>query len=393
MLINLINALMSGKRLPYDAEVEYLESSGTQYIDTGVKLSASDMVYVSFSLTNAEYSAIFGAGSADGASGRTNSVYLQNRASLVFQCTKESGVSISYSSQTEYDVYCRISDGLMVVNGVNCGTNDTPLESMNYSTFVFCRNLAGRADRKSKMRLHSFSIVRNGERILDYIPVRKGTVGYLYDRVSGKLFGNEGSGAFSYGSDVVQVEYIQSDGNAYLDTGVVPAPNLDYSVTFSAQSASTYYRIFGAWAASNQKRFGAIVNAQNLMYQQMTPHGEVLSAYTSPNIMTAEKRGLDCYVNGSKAGSFTSDIEANEVPYSIHVLGINTRGSAIAASAGERVYAFSLTSNSVAVRSMLPVRVGTEGAMMDVLTRRIYRNAGTGAFGYGNDLKYPIPSE
>lgn len=34
-----------------------------------------------------------------------------------------------------------------------------------------------------------------------------------------------------------------------------------------------------------------------------------------------------------------------------------------------------------------------EGATMDVLTRRIYRNAGTGAFGYGNDLKYPIPSE
>lgn len=35
----------------------------------------------------------------------------------------------------------------------------------------------------------------------------------------------------------------------------------------------------------------------------------------------------------------------------------------------------------------------TEDAMMDVLTRRIYRNAGTGAFAYGNDLKYPIPAE
>ena len=45
------------------------------------------------------------------------------------------------------------------------------------------------------------------------------------------------------------------------------------------------------------------------------------------------------------------------------------------------------------VRSFRSVRVGTEGAMMDVLTRRVYRNAGTGAFGYGNDLKYPIPSE
>ena len=36
MLINLRNALMARKRLPYDAEVEYLESTGTQYIDTGV---------------------------------------------------------------------------------------------------------------------------------------------------------------------------------------------------------------------------------------------------------------------------------------------------------------------------------------------------------------------
>jgi hypothetical protein len=38
MLINLRNALMAGKRLPYDAEVEYLESTGTQWVDTGVLL-------------------------------------------------------------------------------------------------------------------------------------------------------------------------------------------------------------------------------------------------------------------------------------------------------------------------------------------------------------------
>lgn len=52
---------------------------------------------------------------------------------------------------------------------------------------------------------------------------------------------------------------------------------------------------------------------------------------------------------------------------------------------------------SYKIRFNPAVRVGTgstwEGAMIDVLTRRIYRNAGTGAFGYGNDLKYPIPAE
>jgi hypothetical protein len=62
-----------------------------------------------------------------------------------------------------------------------------------------------------------------------------------------------------------------------------------------------------------------------------------------------------------------------------------------------RVYSFGVRDNSNDIYKANPVRVGTdatsrEGAMMDVLTRRIYRNAGTGAFGYGNDLKYPIPA-
>jgi hypothetical protein len=51
------------------------------------------------------------------------------------------------------------------------------------------------------------------------------------------------------------------------------------------------------------------------------------------------------------------------------------------------------TKDGAPVRKFAPVRVGTEGAMIDTLTRRIYRNDGTGAFGYGNDLPYPIPAE
>ena len=36
----------------------------------------------------------------------------------------------------------------------------------------------------------------------DFISVRKNGVGYLYDKVSGRLFGNSGSGTFTYGNDV-----------------------------------------------------------------------------------------------------------------------------------------------------------------------------------------------
>ena len=51
--------------------------------------------------------------------------------------------------------------------------------------------------------MYGFKVIRksDGTVIADYIPVRKGTVGYLYDRVSGKLFGNAGTGDFVLGPD------------------------------------------------------------------------------------------------------------------------------------------------------------------------------------------------
>ena len=42
---------------------------------------------------------------------------------------------------------------------------------------------------------------RGRDGLLDIIPVRVGDVGYLYDRVSGQLFGNSGTGAFIVGPD------------------------------------------------------------------------------------------------------------------------------------------------------------------------------------------------
>ena len=51
------------------------------------------------------------------------------------------------------------------------------------------------------MRIYSWSVREGNALVRDFIPVRKGTVGYLYDRVSGKLFGNAGTGDFVVGLD------------------------------------------------------------------------------------------------------------------------------------------------------------------------------------------------
>lgn len=51
-------------------------------------------------------------------------------------------------------------------------------------------------------KVYYLKIYQNDNLVRDFIPVRVGTTGYLYDRVSGQLFENSGSGSFTYGNDV-----------------------------------------------------------------------------------------------------------------------------------------------------------------------------------------------
>ena len=55
---------------------------------------------------------------------------------------------------------------------------------------------------QSGIRFYWAKIYSGGTLVRDFIPVRKNGVGYLYDKVSGTLFGNAGSGSFTYGNDV-----------------------------------------------------------------------------------------------------------------------------------------------------------------------------------------------
>ena len=46
--------------LPYDAEIEYLESNGTQYIDLGIKPRSTDVIKIKFSNYTGNNTSLFG---------------------------------------------------------------------------------------------------------------------------------------------------------------------------------------------------------------------------------------------------------------------------------------------------------------------------------------------
>ena len=197
------------KLLPYDAEIEYLESTGTQWIDTAVQSSDKVQFSVWVNTTNGDMK-LFG-----------NSYYLGPWADISWRESVYRATSITQVAQTWDTVTLEKSPKLLTVSregelftasswwaannagGIAKNGTAVPLFAhINSNGIKYGDNVVvGWGNPSFHLRISFFKAWSNGDLIRDLIPVRVGTVGYMYDRVSGELFGNAGTGAFIVGPD------------------------------------------------------------------------------------------------------------------------------------------------------------------------------------------------
>jgi hypothetical protein len=201
MLINLRNALMTGKRLPYDAEVEYLESTGTQFIDTLVNADSNLSVEITMANAGTPWSDVNPMGAilfTPRARHHLNLLY----TGICYYFCRETTATVTSIKPSDGEVFTYKVDAIAKTLSVNSSTfslpNDTFDLGMTY--WLFGRN-GTTPPYLGKYRICSAKLWSGSTLVRDYIPVRKGSVGYLYDRVSGKLFGNAGTGDFVVGPD------------------------------------------------------------------------------------------------------------------------------------------------------------------------------------------------
>lgn len=80
----------------------------------------------------------------------------------------------------------------------------------------------------------------------DFQPVLDNNIPCLLDKINNKFYYNKGTGSFTYGGiqtpkdGYTEVEYIESNGTQYIDTGVVPNSNTDIDMTCRACDYSDY---------------------------------------------------------------------------------------------------------------------------------------------------------
>lgn len=199
--------MYGGKKLPYDAKIEYLRGTGTQYIDTGYTPVIGDSIYCEFmhdAAASFNYQSLYSAGTGNYQVIFLIGVVSDGISSVPGAYTKHfadgpAAVLIYYASVNTWYTLTVTSAGVSTIG--NYTTTSSPKAEIDGNEKTLW--LWKRRDNTSPFigRIRRFYIKNNGVMKLDLIPVRVGNVGYMYDKVSGQLFGNAGTGEFILGPD------------------------------------------------------------------------------------------------------------------------------------------------------------------------------------------------
>lgn len=186
--------------VPYDSEVEYiacLNDSGA-FIDTGFIPDSNTRLVIDYLGVDLTDTAVYVFGTALRKSGALFQVTVassSNKYTINWNGTSKAS-STAIGSRITIDVNKNVT---------TFGTNELVLSESDFTSTSNLLLLAGTnssgGSRFSNGTIYSCKIYDNGVLIRDYIPVRVGTEGCLYDKIEDKLYKSASSGLFTAGPD------------------------------------------------------------------------------------------------------------------------------------------------------------------------------------------------
>jgi len=189
--------------LPYDYEVEYLESDGNQWIDTEVSNEgrlAFDCVFKNDSSVSPGFGNVLGAGKSEGIQELQIGNCQGGMVSVGASGGRKTGLGF-YPDRLN----CVTYNGKQTVTVNRTAKTVTQYTDITQpqSIYLFCINQNGTATMKQAGRIYYVRFGENGRKG-DFIPVSRDGVGYMYNKVTGKLHGNKGTGSFKTGPRVIK---------------------------------------------------------------------------------------------------------------------------------------------------------------------------------------------
>lgn len=372
--------------------LEYIEVTGTQYINTNFIPNNNSGIELVFALD---------------ANNLTSNNIIGSRNTTTEQAfsfsTTNSCWRFGYNnSSTATTITADANKHTVIIDKNICRLDNVDIDSRTNSEFsgynsIFIGRInASSSTYKGYGKIYSCKIYDNEILVRDYIPCKSldGITG-MYDLVEKKFYTNAGTGTFVAGPvvcyEATQLDYITINGNQYIDTGIIPNNNSrvvidfentgDYSqVTTSAKVAplfggrtDTGVSVFGMW-------FGVEKVYPHFGNKSYSGNGSIdldinrrLVYDLNKNILTVDNQSKTC-----TTATFTSAV-------SLYLFAMNTNGKLYANKPSGKFYSCQIYDNDILVRDYIPCKINNgKIGLLDKISGFFFESIGTEQFIAGN---------
>ena len=380
MIANYRQAVAVGK--PEINFVGYIESSGTQYIDTGFIPDNNTRVIVDIKVTKAGTYGIFGGRQAYGSKAFAFWVMADDEWKTDF-----GGEGLEISSPNTLDrVVIDKNKNVCYLDFSPYTNTNTTFESPSSLTLFAVKNGDGQVDdRMGSFKLYSCQIYDNGILVRDYAPALDPEgVACLYDKISEEYVYNSGTGSFLYpqNQEVNFIEYIESSGTQYIDTGFKANQNTRVIADIEPLKSNTA-PLFGSRVGAGKASFLMWVMRSDQFRDDYGSNGHTLLIDVSSVL---GRIIIDKNKNATSFGSNTVTHSVSTFQMSVNLLlfATTTDGSIDSRKLSGRLYSFQIYDNEDLVRDYAPA-LDPQGVpcLYDKVSEEYIYNSGTGSFTAG----------
>ena len=407
-------------------QLEYLESTGTQYIDTGFlsKDLADKSLYIRMKTTGGTSSYAFNGAYHTSGTGLTIQFGLLATSDTLCRTSLNhfdpSYLNVMNLQKSEYTEMMMTPTEYWVNGEFKANHEQTSVDNIletNNKFLIFGRSQKNQANSITPMIISAFWIKDKYDNFVQYlIPAFDNNLNIcMYDLVSKKYLYNQGTGIFKgYFEDGSQlVSYLESNGNQYLDLNYIPTEKTGSHIKVSTvgmgdmiicgcrndSTSHTRFYLSSTYSSTNQPEPLISIGRGTYMYLQLdgslaamvsdlkVPFNTVYEQYTNYKDSKVTK-----FVDATRTITSTTIQELTFTPnYPLYMFAGNIAGVSGYNYKG-KIYSCEITEGDRVAMRLVPVINGETCYMCDSMTNTLFENQGTESFTYGTVINLFNPT-
>ena len=347
-------------------ELDYIESTGVQAIDTLVIAKDITKVVTDFQLVSV----------VSGTKSQVMAVW-----SDVNNCMQCGSDGTNFMATSRGTTYSQTSNVLARTIGTSA-----PVGSPNISISIFAQN---NTSWLSKAKLYSCKIYKDTTLVRDFIPAKRISDGKcgLWDKVNYKFYTDINGNNFTAGTEKTAIaaigtpiEYIQSSGTQYINSNFIPKATTRTimkaePMAWSAQSA--FFGTRNTTSPTASQAYIAAVPAATLYRSDYFDSSLTAETPTIMQITNIDKNKNICSFNNIMITNTSSTVNATT---NMFLLALNDVGTA-KYFLSAKLYSCQIYDGNTLVRDFIPIKTTTNiYGLWDKVNKVFYPNAGTGTF-------------